>query len=241
MAQEVRISFAWDAQDESQLSVAVGETVMVDANADTSSGWAYCRNAAGHEGTARLWLRSFCPWARLERSDCIYLIIPSLVLNLFGSFLFLLFFLLWLRAPGYIPANYIDKNAPTTTVSTSASAAAASQLEFDANKGGRHLANAAVIALGLGGANEASSSRPAAPASSSADAAAAARHRRTESSLRRTAAAAAAASSGDLSKTNAMLAGGAAAPAAKDDSSKKKIKYAFTHSRNVSSSNQSVC
>jgi hypothetical protein len=54
MAQEVRISFAWAAQDESQLSVAVGETVTVDANADTSSGWAYCRNAAGHEGTARL-------------------------------------------------------------------------------------------------------------------------------------------------------------------------------------------
>lgn len=76
MAQEVRVSFAWAAQDESQLSVNAGETVTVDANADTSSGWAYCRNAAGNEGTARLWLRSFfCPWARLERSDCMYFII----------------------------------------------------------------------------------------------------------------------------------------------------------------------
>ncbi len=46
----VRAAFAWAAQDESQLSVSAGEVVTVDASADTSSGWAYCRNAAGNEG-----------------------------------------------------------------------------------------------------------------------------------------------------------------------------------------------
>ncbi len=50
MAKDVRVSFVWAAQDESQLSVSAGEVVTVDASADTTSGWAYCRNAAGNEG-----------------------------------------------------------------------------------------------------------------------------------------------------------------------------------------------
>jgi hypothetical protein len=50
MATNMRVSFAWAAQDESQLSAQAGEIVTVDANADTTSGWAYCRNASGNEG-----------------------------------------------------------------------------------------------------------------------------------------------------------------------------------------------
>jgi hypothetical protein len=122
---------------------------------------------------------------------------------------------------GYIPANYIEAPAQPT-MSSSASAAAAIQLEIDANKGGRRLPGAAIAALGLG-ANDVSKS---APAASGAAPPAGAGHRRTESSLRRNAAATAAESSGDSNKTNMMLAGGSAALAAAsaDDSSKKKNK-----------------
>jgi hypothetical protein len=47
-----RVLHPWEAQDASQLSVAVDDDVLVDSAVDTSSGWMFCKlTSTGTEGT----------------------------------------------------------------------------------------------------------------------------------------------------------------------------------------------
>lgn len=51
MTAHARVLYAWAAQDDTQLSVAEGDSVLVDPAIDASSGWLFCKNpATGKQG-----------------------------------------------------------------------------------------------------------------------------------------------------------------------------------------------